>query len=414
LPAETAPSPTALASGEPQPTATALAIISDIVVVGETAAYSPDGTMLAFSARPADGSAGPDIYLWRVGEAAAQPITSDHGSVFSGWLSNQLLGSRAVDEAGRPTFDGGSSPFAPASGAPDSSAEPSASDVPIDPLASESPSGEASPTTGAAGSADPSPSSDGDTGGSSATGIAGTAMTVAFQIVARPAAAAAGGAQPTDPPTGAAPAAAPIGRDGPVPPTASARSFILDPGSGAETSLLGPAWRPVVDPTGRFVAYWAGSLRYDASALSWLPDRGALVLASWPALRGAGPTGALDAIPLLGNGPTDIPAGEWDVRWDETGTHIAIWLADADNPELGRLSLLTVDASGRIDPRGIALHDAPALPGFSIGNGRLAWATTPGQDGEGSRLQVLAWSGANAGKIDSQPVSGDSAVVVVR
>ncbi len=78
------------------------------------------------------------------------------------------------------------------------------------------------------------------------------------------------------------------------------------------------------------------------------------------------------------------------------------------------MTLLTIDASGRIDPRGIALHDAPALPGFSIGNDRLAWATTPGQDGEGSRLQVLAWSGANAGKIDSQPVSGDSAVVVVR
>jgi hypothetical protein len=65
-------------------------------VVGETAAYSPDGTMLAFSARPADGSVGPDIYLWRPGDAAAHPVTSDHASVFSGWLSNLLLGSRAV------------------------------------------------------------------------------------------------------------------------------------------------------------------------------------------------------------------------------------------------------------------------------------------------------------------------------
>ena len=33
----------------PEPTATALAIISNVVVVGETASYSPDGTMLAFS-----------------------------------------------------------------------------------------------------------------------------------------------------------------------------------------------------------------------------------------------------------------------------------------------------------------------------------------------------------------------------
>ena len=31
-------------------------------------------------------------------------------------------------------------------------------------------------------------------------------------------------------------------------------------------------------------------------------------------------------------------------------------------------------------------------PGFSIGNGRLAWATPPGQDGEGSRVQIVAWA----------------------
>ena len=59
----------------PEPTATALAIINDVVVVGETAAYSPDGTMLAFSARPADGSHGPDIYLWRLGDPS---LSRDH------------------------------------------------------------------------------------------------------------------------------------------------------------------------------------------------------------------------------------------------------------------------------------------------------------------------------------------------
>ena len=86
----------------PEPTASALAIISNVVVVGETAAYSPDGTMLAFSARPADGSHGPDIYLWRLGDATAHAVTTDHASIFSGWLGEQLIGSRAVDANGRP------------------------------------------------------------------------------------------------------------------------------------------------------------------------------------------------------------------------------------------------------------------------------------------------------------------------
>jgi hypothetical protein len=193
-----------------------------------------------------------------------------------------------------------------------------------------------------------------------------------------------------------------------------AQSFIVDPLTLAETTLAAPAWRPVVDPTGRFVAYWAGSLRFDQTSLSWVPDQGALVLASWPALRGTDPGATLAPVPLLQDGATAIPAGEWDIRWDESGTHLAIWAADAANPDLGRLTLLTIDATGHVDPTGISLHDAPALAGFSIGSDRLAWATPPGQDGEGSRLQVLAWSGDNAGNIDSQPVSGGDSVVVVR
>jgi hypothetical protein len=197
--------------------------------------------------------------------------------------------------------------------------------------------------------------------------------------------------------------------------TAVARSFILDPATDSETPLAAPAWRPVVDPTGRFVTYWAGTLRYDAGTLSWLPDRGVLVLASWPALAGTDPTAELAPVPLLNTSVDGAPFGEWDVRWDESGIHVAVWLADPGDPNVGRLSLLTIDAStGRVDRDGIALHGVPALPGFSIGGDRLAWATPPGQDGEGSRVQVLAWSGANAGKIDSQPASGNDAVIVVR
>ena len=50
----------------------AIEIASDVVIVGSAAGYSPDGSRFAFSARPADGSAGPDVYVWRVGDRKAQ------------------------------------------------------------------------------------------------------------------------------------------------------------------------------------------------------------------------------------------------------------------------------------------------------------------------------------------------------
>jgi hypothetical protein len=358
----------------PEPTAAALAIISDVVVVGETAAYSPDGTMLAFSARPADGSRGPDIYLWRPGDAAAHTVTNDHASVFSGWLSNQLLGSRVLTSADAQPSAGSAAPTdAPQSPQP-METDPGASSEASAPTASPSevPSataGESESASDAAGVGVIFPNAEG-------------AVTVQFPLVAESSSG--------------------------VP-----QSFILDPITLVETELAAPAWRPVVDPTGRFVAYWTGSLRYDAVSLTWQPDRGALVLASWPTLRGADPAATLAPVPLLGDTAAPPPA-EWDMRWDEGGTHLAIWVADTGNPDLGRLTLLTIDATGDVDHDGISLRDAPALAGFSIGSDRLAWATPPGQDGEGSRLQVLAWSGENAGNIDSQPASGGDAVVVVR
>jgi hypothetical protein len=66
-----------------------------VIVVGE-AAYSEDGRWLAFSARPSDGSTGPDLYLWSVGAPAATPVTTDHQTYFSSWLGGRVLASRVV------------------------------------------------------------------------------------------------------------------------------------------------------------------------------------------------------------------------------------------------------------------------------------------------------------------------------
>jgi len=98
------PGPTPDPAAEPTPSIAvspapdgALEIARDVIVVGGIAAYSLDGSHFAFSARPADGSVGPDVFVWTVGDAEARAVTSDHVSVFAGWLDGRLLVSRVAD-----------------------------------------------------------------------------------------------------------------------------------------------------------------------------------------------------------------------------------------------------------------------------------------------------------------------------
>src|SRR3954453_6526703 len=110
-PEATATEPTARPTATPEPTQTPeptvsptwtpsatlvanLAIVSGVKVVGQSASYSPDGSWFAFTARPSDGSSGPDIYVWRVGDELAREITDAHTSVFGSWAGNRIIGSR--------------------------------------------------------------------------------------------------------------------------------------------------------------------------------------------------------------------------------------------------------------------------------------------------------------------------------
>ena len=275
----------------PEPSvAAALAIVSDVKVVGQSAAYSPDGGWFAFTARPSDGSAGPDIYVWRVGDPLARPLTTDHSSVFASWAGNVLLGSRL------------------------------------------------------------------------------------------------------------APAATSAGQSAP-------RSFFIDPVSGEEIPISGTAWRPTVDPTNHWAVTWDGTVKLAPDGLSAVPAIGSLVLHGFT--PGVGLAGGDPSATLVADGSF----AEFDVRWDETGTWLAVWLADTNDPTIGRLSLLHLDpTTGRLDRPHGAPRDVTALPGFSIANGRLAWATPPGQGGEGSRVQIVAWTATAVGAVESGPERG---VVVV-
>ena len=282
------PSPTLPAS--PQATASAIAIASGVTVVGQSAAFSADGRWFAFTARPSDGSAGPDIYVWQLGEGKAKRVTDDGGSVFASWAGDLVVGSRVAAEAPMPAI--------------------------TSPRASS--------------------------------------------WTRRPA---------------------------PRPATRSR--------CGGPSSI-----RPPATP-------WPGTARSGPAmpVRRSTPARGQLVITSWR------PDAA--AVATRSQVPTaDDTIGDLDVRWDETGGWVAIWTADASDPGIGRLSLYRLDTgSGTlVRPKG-APRDVPALPGFSIGDGRLAWVTPHGQDAEGSKVQVVAWSGDGVGAVESVPADD---VVVVR
>lgn len=352
--------PTPPATGSPSPSSSdgtsssVMPIARDVILVGHAAAYSTSGRWFAFSARPADGSRGPDIYVWSAGQPSARAVTTDHRSVFSTWIGDEILGSRAVEPATIGTGTGPSpSPPAVAPPPPASSASPS------------------DPGLG--------------------FGVGGDALSAA---VASPS------------------LSAPV----------AAQSFLVDPESGRPQVIAGEdLYRPVIDPTGRFVVYWQGTIRTDTSGVDWQPADGHLVLAQWDpsTLRptpvpssgsGSAAPGAAasDALPLA-SPVTDLVTltsgaiPDFDVRWDESGSHLAVWIAESFDQGRGRLTLHAVEPSGQLDPTGPLVIDQPALAGYSIEAGRLAWVTVPGTSGDGSRVEVLAWRGEHAGTIQSQP-----------
>jgi hypothetical protein len=88
--------PEPVASVAPAPALAAVAVMEDVQVAGAPPAWSADGTLLAFSAMPADRSHGPDIYLWRVGADSVEALTSDHASYFASWAGERIVASRIL------------------------------------------------------------------------------------------------------------------------------------------------------------------------------------------------------------------------------------------------------------------------------------------------------------------------------
>ena len=273
-------------------------IAHDVALVGQTASYSASGAWFAFTARPIDETAGPDVYVWRVGTPEARKVTTDGRSVFGSWAGDRLVGSSVVDA-----------------------------------------------------------------GSGTKAGLA-------------------------------------------------AQAFLLDPNDGTRVALpqVGSAWRPAVDPkSGQLAVYWTGTLRA-LDRGDFAPESGKLVLGAWttdagPAASGDGPKARHET--TIGAGRVD----DWAAAWDPTGTRLAVWIADHENPAIGRLSLYAVDQfDGSIDLKAPLLEARIALAGFSISDGELIWAE-PSKDGsaEKATLQLLAWTANGIGTV--QTFEGSALVI---
>jgi hypothetical protein len=60
-------------------------------------------------------------------------------------------------------------------------------------------------------------------------------------------------------------------------------------------------------------------------------------------------------------------------------------------------------AAGAINETLTPLQSERALKGVSIDEGRLAWVSPPGENGNQSSVRVLAWSDDNFGQVTTVP-----------
>jgi anti-sigma factor RsiW len=185
-------------------------------------------------------------------------------------------------------------------------------------------------------------------------------------------------------------------------PAVEGVTFMIDPRTGEETEL-GVGWRPIVAPDGRQALVFDGSVAATDGGRHIAPAEGTLELRDWAADTGT--------VSSQGDKVIDVAGSMFDARWAENGTAFAVWVQDVADPTFGRLSLYFVDPdTGELDQPENAPREEPALPGFSIGQGRLAWATPSGQGGEGSRVQIVAWTKDGVGTAETAP--GDQVVVI--
>lgn len=326
-------------------------ILSDVIQTGSPAAWSPDGSMLAFSAMPADGAHGPDVYVWRPGDDVAKSLTDDHRSSFACWVDDRILVSRVAALTDGPTSP---APAATAAGA----------------LASAT-------TTASSSSA-----------GSPATPAAGTTTAHVETLLLDPASGhstAVGGLQgawlPSVDPTGRFVAywRGTFTRDGPM----------IEPQAGRLWITTWTSLDPLPSP-----APFAGS-----SPSSTRPQRSTPVPRSISAPRSpASPTpGALPTATPLSLDAAAGPITEWRIRWADDGNALGLWLAPDAAAQVGQLTVISPPDPVSGEEAVLLAPTAAARGAFAMGLDRVAWVVPI--DSAAGELRVATWGPLGPGGV---------------
>lgn len=365
-------------------------ILEDVQSAGAPPAWSPSGEVLAFSAMPADGSHGPDVYIWSQSDETARAITTDHASFFASWSGERIVASRAVLPA-------------------DEQAEPHIETVVIDPSSLEervvavpsvwlpqvSPqlshavvwhgqfdwsNGLPTPQIGslymldwdavdpfASEPVDPTPSPTDD-------------PTAAPTDDATP--------SPTALPT-SSPTSSPI-------PTATEEPSATE--APSETASALPDGSPAEAPTGTATNVKAEPTASPSPAPSDMPspDQSEAPATFPPIPEGLDP---LDP----GRDPLSAPVVDWQVKWSSDGQVLGVWVADVPGSSWGSLVVTAIDA--QVEDAPVA---EPLLPttlarrGFTLGQSRVAWVA-PVDGNDDGELRVRTWSSDGVGGLRVGP-----------
>jgi hypothetical protein len=325
-PTAVAPTATPMVTPTPAPTPAgssgATAILSGYEVVGRDPEFSPDGNYVAFAARPSDHSSGPDVFVWHVGDRQAHAVTAHHSDLFAGWFDSKVL----VSEIAAASASGSAGPTgALDSPLPDAGTLGFASFV-LDPATGKTleidrpmllpvvdPTGRYVVYWSGAVEFDPSTGlwqpGNGDLFFDLWSNL--TLSPASLTAPLRPA------VTPSPPPSQLPPAPA---SDTPAPtePAVGLPGLPSAPPSADASASPASVSSESIQPSVLVTATPPASQAPTAAPSSQLPQ-------TLPVARS---TGLVQT---------------WSVRWDASGDHVAIWVADVGSARVGRLSLFSVN-----------------------------------------------------------------------
>ena len=385
------PSGPTVAPPDGTPLPEVVAILEDVDSTGAPPAWSPNSSeTLAFSAMPADGSHGPDVYVWNVGDAHARAVTDDHSSFFASWSGRRIVVSRLVESR---------------------KGKANVKTVVIDPSTLEERTADIGPVW--LPTVNP-----GRThalvwyGDLAITGGLPDPRSGALYMVdwtqADPF--AEGAPEPTPEPTDE-----PDPTDEPTPdptdePTPEPTADPTEPPSNNPSTR--PTNGPSAEPTVEISGAPAGSPRIAAPATA-KPNSGGSGAGTAP------PSSDATQEPEVEFDPTVVPDGfvavdrdrdtrnepviDWQAQWSSEGDVLGIWIADVPGSTWGRLIVRAVDRTDSAALRTEAVVDPTlAQRGFTLGVDRVAWVAPTDSDPDGE-LRIRTWGSDGEGGLRLQP-----------